>query len=442
MTVYFLFIVLLGDKLHYCDCKNEIIELLSNTDDVKIIIILLLIIMKLKYELDEDLQVKIRSTLLVEFNKCKNDNEKETIVKCLTVCVNNCIYLLYFNLLIVEIVKSIVNVTGDEIIYRLLNNKDNINSDLYNEILEYSRSKIENEEDYKNVIKIIKKDEIRRNLLTQQLTVFKYNQSEYSYLINDPIELKPECDGLFCHYTVTPDLPDGLIIDYNSGIISGKGNVGIQPTTFLIQCTNNVQCLFYNLQLEILDCRFTKNNKSSDVIIKNNFHVVTKFRSDMPFSYCFLNINLIESFKYEITYKSLTCGCIMFGITKSNNLKDPELYRDDYNSYTIRFGLNSGRLLGIGMNNNNSICVNEGTLIQNDKPTEELNILSDFKNYNGAIFKIIYDMKNKVIGVEYNNNKQNVIMFENVESENEVYKPFVVLTGVNDSIELISINKE
>lgn len=324
-----------------------------------------------------------------------------------------------------------------------MNNKENMNSELYNEVLKYCQSKVESEEDYKNIIKYIKVDEVRRNIVTQQLTVFKYNQNEYSYFINDVIELVPECDGMFCHFTVTPELPNGISIDYSTGVISGKGTIGIQPTTFLIQCTNNVQCLFYTLQLEIVDCHFIKSNKSNDVIIKNNSHIVTKFKSDVAFSYCFLNIKLVESFKYEITYKSLTCGCIMFGITKSNNLKDPELYRDDYNSYTIRFGLNSGRLLGIGMNNNNSICIgDEGTLVQNEKQSNELNIFDDFKNYNGAIFKMIYDMKNKVISVEYNNNKQNSVMFENVESENEVYTPFVVLTGVNDSIELIYVNKE
>lgn len=91
----YLFIDFLGDKLHYCDCKNEIIELITNIVDIKIIIILVLIIMELKYELDEDIQVKIRSVLLSEYNKCDNNNKKESIVKCLTLCVNDCIYIYY-----------------------------------------------------------------------------------------------------------------------------------------------------------------------------------------------------------------------------------------------------------------------------------------------------------------------------------------------------------
>lgn len=80
------------DILHYYDCKKEIMELLTHSNDTKMKIILILIIVELDYELDENMQIKIRSDLLLEYNKCENEDEKETIIKCLSYYINDCIY--------------------------------------------------------------------------------------------------------------------------------------------------------------------------------------------------------------------------------------------------------------------------------------------------------------------------------------------------------------
>jgi hypothetical protein len=65
--------------------------------------------------------------------------------------------------------------------------------------------------------------------------VLSYNGSHaFPAVIGESIALTPAVSGTFGHYTVSPPLPPGLLIDAQSGVISGMPTRASESATYLV----------------------------------------------------------------------------------------------------------------------------------------------------------------------------------------------------------------
>lgn len=82
------------------------------------------------------------------------------------------------------------------------------------------------------------------------LTSFSYPKATDSYNINEEVSIVPYCDGDYCHYNADKNLPEGLKLDENTGIISGIVTNFVTCTNLTISCTDpNDNKLFHTMDL-------------------------------------------------------------------------------------------------------------------------------------------------------------------------------------------------
>lgn len=181
-----------------------------------------------------------RATLVSKLCTNYNDIHRKRTIFCLGLFINNvndicmmkrmCGFKLLFKILILDQL-----LLGDKII-----------------LIEYIRkSNLTNEEE-KDMIKIIKSEELLNELKTKEITSFSYPKSQYSFFINKRITINPEYNGTKCKFSIYPSLPCGIIIDEESGIIYGEVENIIDKKEYEIICRNNISEKKFKMSLQFI----------------------------------------------------------------------------------------------------------------------------------------------------------------------------------------------
>lgn len=77
--------------------------------------------------------------------------------------------------------------------------------------------------------------------------------SPNEFFVNNPItELNPTVQGTVTSYSVTPDLPTGLVLDSTSGIISGIPTVITPVATYTITALNSVGSTSFSISIQVI----------------------------------------------------------------------------------------------------------------------------------------------------------------------------------------------
>ncbi len=67
---------------------------------------------------------------------------------------------------------------------------------------------------------------------------FSYNGSQpFPAVVGEAIALTPAASGPIDRYTISPELPPGLLLNRSTGVISGKPTKAIRPETFAVTAT-------------------------------------------------------------------------------------------------------------------------------------------------------------------------------------------------------------
>lgn len=275
-----------------------------------------------------------------------------------------------------------------------------------------------NEDDFELIDKVIVKQETIENIKAKKITTFSYPQKAYSIKPNEDVSIKPECDGTKVTYSITPNLPEGLIFNKDTGEISGKVLKEIEQEKYEIVCKNVFGKLQTTVKIEVFEYKFRSDCTGSGMSIQNNYLQAYKTTNGDWNGHAYVNAEMKKGI-YRIKYK--------FGGNNNNN--------HSYMGATPNKNYNSGNLYN--QSNTNSFYVYTNTSSCNCKCGSIVN-QPEIKNHaNGSEYELIFDMDKKEFSVVHDGKE--TLLMKDIPS---VLYPYVEMCYSSTYFDLISVVHE
>lgn len=275
-----------------------------------------------------------------------------------------------------------------------------------------------NDDDYELVDKVIVKQETIENIKAKKITTFSYPQKGYSIKPNQDVSIKPECDGTFLTYSITPNLPEGLNFNKETGEISGKVLKELEQEKYEIECENVFGKLQTTVKIEVFDYKFRNDCTGSGMAIQNNYLQAYKTTNGDWNGHAYVNAEMKKGI-YRIKYR--------FGGNNSNNRI--------YIGATKDKNYNSGSMYGQG--NCNAIQIYTNTSSCNCYCGSVVNQPGITNHTNGSEYELIFDMDKKEFSVVHDGKE--TLLMKDIPS---VFYPFVEILYSSTYIDLISVVHE
>lgn len=225
--------------------------------------------------------------------------------------------VLYFYLVHIPLLYMCSN----KILADLLNYKTYLTKKQFSDIINIFKESVkENEEDAKLIDEIVKDDSIKDQIFPK-LELFEYEDSEFTFILNDYVSLLPKTNVENCHFTIDKELPSNLTFNKNTGEISGRVIKEISDEIHIIKCQHEKYTLSCELKISVSEIKFITDTYSSDIMLADNGKkcISSNYRK----SICYLNIVLkegIHHFEYEVDESSGSSSHFYFGATSKKSM--------------------------------------------------------------------------------------------------------------------------
>lgn len=235
----------------------------------------------------------------------------------------------------------------------------------------------------------------------------------YQGFVNSRIYIQPNNNMNLSKFSIEPELPQGIKLDNETGVISGITNVSL-ASQYTVTYINNRDKYQDKIMIAIVDPSFdyTLVTKSIAFSDKNR---IEKIVDDRIFGYCFLNFEMTEGiyhllFKYK--GKNMDDGLVLGAnphITMHNNLFGA--------ANTIAFYISK---------------VKSGVYLSGQK----IKALKQ-RNQNEEIYEMIFDMDEHILYVKFSDGK----IVELKRNLPHVLNPFVEIAYSHCSVEILKVTK-
>lgn len=321
---------------------------------------------------------------------------------------------IYIYLFLEGDIYTIYKFGGIELLFKIVNSIRYASKEI-SEMIVKSIASFTTDESFELMDETIVDTSLIEELMYSKMTSFQYPTCYYHFLPNEYIRIKPIIDSKCCRYSISPELPNGLVLNCKTGEIFGKVNNEVKQSKYTVICVNICDIISVELYIKIEKYIFVNDFSSELVLLEKNRKAWKKTETENNLVY--LNIRM-EYFVYYIKYRfdgndNDSNNKIILGAKRSANRFGKYNFQQTDN-YDIALYKNGSSLI-----NNDATIVNEPKIANHG---------------DGSIYELIYDMKEHTLSIIHE--KRRILLMQDLPS---VLYPYVKIFEFNTCVELLSV---